>query len=113
MDKLRAGPCAIEADGLSVSIDGEYLAASLRYFDAQGGFAAMLRNALGAALPQPLHAIRVEAPVRVETPIQARAPANSAPFILIWRSPTETLLLSKDHSAFAQLESEFTAATDG
>ncbi len=98
MADLRAGPSVIEADGLSVSIDGDYLAASLRYFDWQGGFVAMLRNALGAALPEPLRAIQGVAP---------------APFILIWRSPTETLLLSKDPPAFARLEAELAAAADG
>ena len=101
MDNLRAAPSAIEADGLCVIVDREYLAASLRYFDSQGSFAAILRNALGAPLPEPLRAIRSEAPV------------NSVPFILVWRSPTESLLLSKDPPAFAQLEGEFAAAADG
>ncbi len=107
MDNLRAAPSAIEAEGLGVIVDGEYLAASLRYFDSRGSFAAILRNALGAELPEPLRAIRVQAPVR------AQAPVNSMPFILVWRSPTETLLLSKDPAAFAQLEADFAAAADG
>ena len=101
MGNLRAGPSAIEADGLSVSIDREYLAASLRYFDLQGSFASILRNAVGAAPPEPLRAIR------------AVSPRNSAPLVLVWRSPTEILLLSKDPLAFAQLEGELAAAVDG
>ena len=106
MDNLRTAP-AIEADGLSVSIDCEYWAASLRYFDSQGSFAAVLRNVLGTPLPEPLRAMRTQAPIRGE------APVNSLPFILAWRSPTETLLLSKDALAFAQLEGEFVASADG
>lgn len=119
VDNLRAGPSAIEADGLSVMIDREYLAASLRYFDSQGSFAAILRDVLGAALPEPLRAIQmvapvgVEAAVPVELPFGVGAPANSVPCILIWRSPTETLLLSKDPPAFTQLEAQFAAAADG
>ncbi len=101
MDSSRADPYAIEADGLSVIVDREYMAASLRYFDSQGSFAAILRNALGAALPEPLRAIRAETPL------------NSVLCILVWRSPTETLLLSKAPRAFAQLEGEFAAAADG
>jgi heterotetrameric sarcosine oxidase gamma subunit len=38
---------------------------------------------------------------------------NSVRFILVWRSPTETLLLSKDPPAFARLEAELAAAADG
>jgi heterotetrameric sarcosine oxidase gamma subunit len=101
MDKLRDVPSPIEADGLSIMIDGGWLAASLRYFDAQGSFAAILRSAVGAGLPEPLRAI------------QAVAPASPVPLILIWRSPTETLLLSKDPPAFARLEDELAAAADG
>lgn len=127
MDNLRAAPTAIEAHGLSVSVsvDGEYLAASLRYFDAQGSFVAMLRNALGVALPEALRAVRVEA-LRLgealsreeaatggEAPPTGEGPVNSLSQILVWRSPTETLLLSKDPPAFAQLEAELAVAADG
>lgn len=113
MDKLRAGPSVIEADGISVIIEREYLAASLRYFDSQGSFAAILRNALGAELPEPLRADRAQAPIQAHATIRVQAPVNSVPFILVWRSPTETLLLTKDPTAFAQLEAQFAAAADG
>lgn len=113
MDSLRTGPAAIEADGLSVSIDGEYLAASLRYFDAEGSFVAIVRNTLGAALPEPLRAARVEVDAGGAAPTGGEGPANSSHFILVWRSPTETLLLNKNPAAFAQLEAQLEAAADG
>lgn len=101
MDNPRTVPRVIEADGLSVSVDGEYLAASLRYFDAQGSFASLASNAVGAALPQPLHISRAE------------SPTSSVSCILVWRSPTETWWLSKDAAAFARLQAELAVADDG
>ena len=86
---------------MRVSVDLEFLAASLRYFDSQGAFAAAVRDAVGVPLPQPLHV----------TP--AESVANAARFMLIWRSPTEILLLSKDSHAFTQLERRLADAEDG
>lgn len=100
MDSLRPAHSAIEAVGLSVSVDDAFLAASLRYFDSHGGFATAVREAVGRPLPEPLRAIRAEL-------------ATNPKVTLVWRSPTETLLLCKDAQAFVQLERRLAAAADG
>ncbi|MEP6546670.1 MAG: sarcosine oxidase subunit gamma family protein [Gammaproteobacteria bacterium] len=101
MNNLRTGHTVIDAEGLSVSVDLEVLAASLRYFDSQGSFAAAVHDVIGGPLPQPLRALRAD-------------PAtNHAPLTLAWRSPTETLLLCKDRQAFMQLGQRLAANADG
>ncbi len=77
-------------------------AASLRYFDSQGGFARALNDALGTPLPLPLRAARSGA-----------AAAKPAPFVLIWRSPMETILLGGDEAALAELARQLAGAADG
>jgi sarcosine oxidase gamma subunit len=101
MDNPRSAPAAVEIDGLSVSDDPGSQVASLRYFDTAGSFAGAVREIVGRPVPDPLHAIQVENPL------------NNAHFILAWRSPTETLLLSSDRVAFADLEQRLAAAADG
>lgn len=100
MHNLHAGHCAIDAEGLSVSVDLAVLTASLRYFDAQGGFAALVCEAVGAPLPQTLRAVRAES-------------VTKQVLTLVWRSPTETLLLCEDAQAFAQLQQRLAAGEDG
>jgi hypothetical protein len=101
MDSPRSAPAAVEIDGLSVSDDPRLQVASLRYFDTAGIFAGAVREIVGRPVPAPLHAIRVEPPLK------------NALFILAWRSPTETLLLSSDRVAFADLDQRLAAAADG
>ncbi len=97
---MRHPPLALEAAGLRVdAID--FCAASLRYFDSAGQFAAALREAIGQPLPQPLQA----------AVFNAGSPHEQS--ILAWRSPTETLLLCADRTMAAELERRLSVATDG
>jgi sarcosine oxidase gamma subunit len=75
--------------------------ASLRYFDMADRFVATVREFLGSPLPAPLSALRIE------------SRPNDARFILLWRSPTETLLLSYDSAAFAELDERAAPEMDG
>jgi heterotetrameric sarcosine oxidase gamma subunit len=106
MDNPRGGlptleAKGIEADGLSVCIEGGLLVASLRYFDRTGNFAAAVSDALGAPLPECLCAIRIE------------GATNAGQFLVCWRSPTETLLLCASRSVFGELEQRLAAVADG
>jgi heterotetrameric sarcosine oxidase gamma subunit len=91
----------IEVDGLSVSIEGGLLVASLRYFDRTGAFAAAVHDALGRPLPECLRAIRIEGAM------------NATQFLVCWRSPTETLLFCGSRAAFGELGQRLAAAEDG
>lgn len=97
---MRPAHSVIDAGGLSVRVDDEFLAASLRFFNSQGGFATALREAVGGPLPEPLRAIRAEL-------------ATNFKVTLVWRSPSEILLLCTDTQAFLQLERRLAAAVDG
>jgi hypothetical protein len=101
MDKPLLDSAAIEADGLSVSVESGYQLASLRYFDGKGSFAAAVSEAVGPALPEPLRAV------------QTGDPASDKHFLLAWRSPTETLLLCRNRIMFAELEQRLADAADG
>jgi heterotetrameric sarcosine oxidase gamma subunit len=100
MDNSRDTGNAVEIDGLSVTIEHGLQIASLRYFDAAGGFATTVRETLGRPLPEPLRASRAGT-----TP--------DAHIILAWRSPTETLILGNPGAAFAELERRLASAADG
>jgi heterotetrameric sarcosine oxidase gamma subunit len=91
----------VESQGVSVTVDRSLLIASLRYFDQAGGFAAAVREAVGRALPEPLRAFQIG------------SATQDSYVILAWRSPTETLLLSNDRAAFAELERQLATAPDG
>jgi sarcosine oxidase gamma subunit len=91
---------SIEIDGLSVANEPAYLVASLRYFDSTGQFAAAASEALGRALPEPLRALRVETP-------------DGGDCILVWRGPSETLLLCQDAALCSALEPKLAARNDG
>src|SRR5260370_39548592 len=97
MDNAQGKPTAIEIDGLSGSPERDLRIASLRYFDGAGRFAAAVREAVGRALPEPLRAFQVG------------SAAQGSYVILAWRSPTETLLLSSDRAAFAELQRQLPA----
>ena len=101
VDSLQARRGAIQADGLSIRVDPEILAASLRYFDARGSFAAAVCDAVGGPLPGPLRAVHIE------------SASSHAALTLAWRSPTETLLLCKDPQSFAQLELKLAGEAEG
>src|SRR5205807_4023541 len=87
----------IEAAGLAVRMEEGMQAATLRYFELGGAFAAAVRQATGAALPQPLEA----------------AQSADGQLTLAWRSPTETLLLTPSAERFAQLEARLASAPEG
>jgi len=101
MDNPHGKPAAIEIDGLSVNTDRDIQIASLRYFHQAGRFAAAVREAVDRSLPEPLRAFQVG------------SAAQGSYVILAWRSPTETLLLSNDRTAFDELERQLAAASDG
>ena len=82
----------VEVAGLSVQLRRELKVGCLRYFDAAGPFTADVAERIGGPLPEPLRALR-------HVPGDARAE-----IILAWRSPTETLLMTADHAAFAAIE---------
>jgi heterotetrameric sarcosine oxidase gamma subunit len=101
MDDVQPTDGAMEVDGLTVRPERELQVASLRYFDFAGGFAAAVHETLGRPLPEPLRAIQVD------------DATSDTHFILAWRSPTETLLLSQGRVAFARLEQRLAASADG
>jgi len=101
MDNSPRHPSRIEIEGLSVVEEPEFLLASLRYFDLAERFVAAVRGVVGWPLPEPLRAH------------QGEHAASGAPFILAWRSPTETLLLTRDAAAFAELGRRLAAEVDG
>lgn len=91
----------LQAPGISVRVDRAMHVAALRYFDAQGAFAQACHAALGVPLPTALRAVEVPGtPPGIE-------------FILAWRHPTQTLVLSNDGAALASLQAELSTAVDG
>jgi heterotetrameric sarcosine oxidase gamma subunit len=101
MDNPQGKSTVIEIDGLTVSADRGVQIASLRFFHHAGRFATAVREAVGRELPEPLCAFQIG------------SAAQGSYVILAWRSPTETLLLSNDRSAFDELERQLAAAPDG
>jgi sarcosine oxidase gamma subunit len=85
----------VAIEGLRVDDEHAVRIAALRYFDPAGDFAAAVREAIGAPLPEPSGA------------------TLAAQFILAWRSPTETLLVCSDTADFAALERRLARAVDG
>ena len=91
----------IQAAGLRVALEPRLLVASLRYFDAHGGFACLLHDITGVTLPDSLRA-------RGST-----ADLKSEGIVLAWRSPTETLLISSAATLIETLQSASATVTDG
>ena len=96
MNHSRDTAFTIEAAGVRIGTQG-FLAASLRYFEPAGGFAAAVRDATGGPLP----------------PSQCAAFNAANSLMLAWRSPTETLLLCNDSAVFTALKQRLATATDG
>jgi sarcosine oxidase gamma subunit len=97
----------VEVAGLSLRVQREVGVVSLRYFDAADRFVATVSEFLGGPLPAPLRALRAPGTLRVE------AASGGARFILLWRSPTETLLLSYDPASLAELDERVASEVDG
>jgi sarcosine oxidase gamma subunit len=106
---------AIEVKGLTVDgIRGMHVA-SLRYFNPAGNFAGAVRERIGRALPQPLRAdaATLGSTALGSTTLISTIQGGNSKFILAWRSPTETLLLSEDRDAFAHLKESLASVPDG
>lgn len=101
MDDSQGTPAAIAVDGLSVNEVRGLQIASLRYFDCAGSFAARVRESVGRSLPEPMRALQVD------------WTTEGAQLILLWRSPTETILLCSDRVAFAEIERQLAADAHG
>lgn len=101
VDSLQELFDAIEVKGLSVRGIRRMQVASLRYFERGGRFAAMVEESVGRPLPEPLWACATQG-----------APGDE-PLILAWRSPTETLLVGADATAFAHIGKSLGDAQDG
>ena len=97
----------VEAAGLSVRVQRQVEVASLRYFDAADRFLATVREVLEGPMPAPLRALRAQGTLRAE------AASGGARFVLLWRSPTETLLLSYDPAALAELDERVASEVNG
>jgi heterotetrameric sarcosine oxidase gamma subunit len=96
MDEHRPDERIVSAD-LAASVERAMAVATLRYFDRAGSFADTLRAATGATLPEPL---------------EARQSAD-AQLILAWRSPTETLCVTRSAAQLAELAARLGTPADG
>ncbi|MBS0376927.1 MAG: hypothetical protein JSS29_00465 [Proteobacteria bacterium] len=83
---MAEAPTLHAAPGITATVEHGLPVLSLRYFDAEGEFAAAAARAAGVPLPGPGHVVR------------------SGPFIMAWRSPTETLCLAAQEAALAFIE---------
>ncbi len=92
-------PTICSAGGIAVDLDRTVQIASLRYFDAVA-FSARLTSLFGCGLPDALGAVR------------AKFAASGEECIFLWRSPTETWLLSATSMPIAALERELAGAED-
>ncbi len=71
--------------------------ATLRYFDRAGPFADAVRAATGMSLPEPLAAREL----------------TEGQLILAWRSPTETLCVTRSIARLTELTAQLAGAADG
>lgn len=90
------------AQGLVVEADVTLHAATLRYFDAEGSFAAAFAEVTGTPPPAPLTAMVVP-----------EGAAAGAGIVLAWLRPTETLALSEEAAPLAGFKEALAQATDG
>ncbi len=85
----------LKSAGVAVRVEDGVPAAALRYFSPTGAFAAAARAA-GVALPD-----------------TGQASAAGHDLCLAWRSPSETLCLSRSESRLLELKDALASATDG
>jgi hypothetical protein len=101
MDEPRGPFAAVETAGLRVHVDRRWHAASLRYFEPRGPFAAEFLAWSGTELPAPQRAIA------------AKWRGQMSAFILAWRSPTETWAFSMDQLALDLLKERTARSSHG
>ena len=87
----------VDAAGISVGMIAPLHAATLRYFDRDGPFAAAAAQILDTPLPAPSTA----------------AAKDGGSLILAWLRPTETLLLSETRTSLADLEQRLAEVPGG
>jgi sarcosine oxidase gamma subunit len=80
----------VEAAGLSVSRDDSFQVASLRHFSAIEDKPVDVTGLFGTPLPKPLQVV-------------GGVKEGATDALLVWRSPSETLLLCRDAARFAAL----------
>ncbi len=98
MDNTSPRTRLLEAAGLRIDVDFAPPVAALRYFD-HARFTAILHPVLGMHLPEPLRQI------------SGRFGGDYP--LLAWRSPTETLVLSRDPASFATLAAALAGQSEG
>jgi heterotetrameric sarcosine oxidase gamma subunit len=96
MDEHRPDEPIVSAD-LVASVERAMAVATLRYFDRAGSFADTLRAATGASLPERLEARQ----------------SPDAELILAWRSPTETLCLTRSAAHLANFSARLGTPAEG
>jgi hypothetical protein len=94
MDESPATSRIASAD-LVACVEETMQVATLRYFSREGAFAEAVRTATGMALPAVLEA------------------REEAQLILAWRSPTETLCVSRSATRLAELGAMLAACAEG
>jgi hypothetical protein len=87
----------ITSQDLEACVEETMHVATLRYFDRAGGFADAVRAAVGTTLPEALEAREVGEPQ----------------LILAWRSPSETLCVTRSIARLAELTARLAHAADG
>lgn len=105
MDNESVVGAGIDAEGLSVRLDRSLRIGSLRYFVA-GEAVSTIAGVVGGSLPKTLRAA-------LQATGGAGAGKKESEFILAFRSPTETLLLSDDAEWFEAIASLAAGCTDG
>ena len=91
----------ITRQGLRVSVDTATRIASLRHLAPDGAFSKAVRTVLGTSLPLPL---RVAVATHCDT---------ATNLILAWRSPTETIVLSRDAAPIDAIQDAVAQISDG
>jgi hypothetical protein len=105
MDSESAVRAGIDVDGLSVRLDRSLRIGSLRYFHAAGSVST-IAGVVGGSLPKALQAA-------LQATGSPGAGRKDSEFILAFRSPTETLLLSDDAEWFESIASLAAGRSDG
>jgi len=102
---MASQPEILTAAGVSVRFEGSPTIAALRSFDSASAFETELADLLGGRLPEPLRAER-------RSLRNDRSSGAATEFVLAWRSPTESLLMS-DAAHVAAIARRVSARVDG